>query len=165
MKLKFPEKKHKNAYKKLISEWSEVEEIEDTSPWALFYWNNFEEFLEKINLYRFNSPTWTNSTLLFLIDWSEIIWGIDIRHSIENDFLNEFWWHIWYGIAPKFRKKWYATKMLELALIEVKKIWLEKVLITCDITNIGSRKVIEKNWWIFERLTEDWKMNRFWLEL
>lgn len=55
--------------------------------------------------------------------------------------------------------------MLELWLIEAKELWLNKILITCDIDNIASKKVIEKNWWVFERLTNDWKMNRFWIEL
>lgn len=35
--------------------------------------------------------------------------------------------------------------MLELALVEAKKIGLTKVLITCDDNNVGSARVMEKN--------------------
>jgi len=165
MKLEFPQKKHKIAYEKLINEWGKIEDLSEISPWALFYWDNFEDFLETINLYKEKSPTSTNSTLFLLIENEEIIWWVDIRNNINHSNLKERWWHIWYWIAPKFRKKWYATKMLKLALVECKKLWLGKVLITCSINNIGSKKVIEKNWWIFERLTIDWTANRYWIDL
>jgi len=55
--------------------------------------------------------------------------------------------------------------MLELWLVEAKKIWLKKVLLTCDLDNIGSKKVIEKNWGVFERLTKNWSKKRFWIKL
>ena len=166
LKLKFPNIKHKEKYEKLIEYWWKIEDTDKISPWALFYWENFNEFLNKIEEVKNNPPKWyTNSSLFFLIENDKILWWIDIRHDIKAPILNEKWWHIWYWIAPKFRKKWYATKMLELWLIEAKNIWLDKALITCDIDNIGSKKVIEKNWWIFERLTNDWKMNRYWIKL
>ena len=44
--------------------------------------------------------------------------------------------------------------MLRLALLEAKKIGLEKVLITCLDDNIASAKVIENNGGVFERLAE-----------
>lgn len=165
LKLEFPNISHKNNYEKLINEWSKVEDLKEISPWALFIWDSFDDFLRLTRLYVKNSPRWVNSTLFFLINNEEIIWWIQIRHSLWNKILIEKWWHIWYWIAPKYRKKWYATKMLELWLIESKKLWLEKILITCDIDNIGSKKIIEKNWWVFERFTIDGKINRYWIDL
>ena len=35
--------------------------------------------------------------------------------------------------------------MLELSLMEAKKIGLSKILITCDDDNVGSARVMEKN--------------------
>ncbi len=107
--------------------------------------------------------------MYFMIDdevKNEIIWVIQIRHSINHPNLIEDWWHIWYWIAPKYRKKWYWSKMLKLALEKVKELWLdiEKVLITCNHDNIGSAKVIENNGWIYERTTEIWK-KRYWISL
>jgi predicted acetyltransferase len=57
--------------------------------------------------------------------------------------------------------------MLRLALLEARKIGLEKVLITCDDGNIASAKVIENNGGVFERLTmkEDRKIRRYWIAL
>jgi len=165
LKLEFPNIKHKDKYEELIKEWWKVEGLEEISPWRLFSWNNFKEFLENIINDIDNSVLWVNAHLFFLVENNVILWAIQIRHHINHPNLIEKWWHIWYWIAPQYRRKWYATKMLKLWLIEAKKLWLDKVLITCDINNIGSKKVIEKNWWVFERLTSDWKMNRFWVNL
>ncbi len=164
LKLEFPSEKHKKQYNKVIKEWGEKESI-PTSPMRFFFWDNYKNFLSTIKNDKTNNENWVNSHLFFLIKNNDILWSLQIRHTIEHPNLIEDWWHIWYWIAPKFRKKWYATKMLELWLIEARKLWLKKVLITCDINNIWSRKVIKKNWWIFERLTKDWTKNRYWIQL
>lgn len=151
-------------YEKIIKEWGDSEKI-PTSPRRFFDWENFEEFYEIIKNDVLNNKNWVNSHLYFLVDGENILWSLQIRHTIDHPNLIEDWWHIWYWIAPKYRKKWYATKMLELWLIEAKKLLLKKVLITCDTDNIWSIKVIERNWWVFERLTKDKDKNRYWIEL
>lgn len=164
LKLEFPNESHKIMYEKLIEEWWEAEDI-PTSPKALFIWKNFNEFLS-LNIKNItNSDIWVNSHLFLLLDGVEILWGIHIRHHIHHPKYNENIWHIWYWILPKHRRKWYATKMLELWLFEAKNLWLEKVLITCSLDNIGSKKVIIKNWWVFERTSKDWNDNRYWINL
>ena len=164
LKLEFPIKKHKQFYYNHIKEWWNYENS-IIAPSRLFYWDNFEDFLKAVTDDVINSNQWANAHLFFLIEECEIIWAIQIRHHINHPNLIEEWWHIWYWIAPKFRKKWYATKMLELWLIETKKLWLEKILITCNIDNIWSSKVILNNWWIFERLTKNWLKKRYWIDL
>ena len=166
MKLEFPNESHKENYENMIASWWKIENLSEISPWALFLWKNFEEFLEITNEHKINSKSWVNSDLYFLIDdVKNIVWAIQLRHTLWNTVLKEFWGHIWYWISPEFRKKWYAGKALELLLIKAKEFWLEKILITCEINNIASRKVIEKNWWIFERLSKCGKYNRFWINL
>lgn len=164
LQLQFPNTTHKKAYEKLIKDWWEAEKI-PTPPSRLFAWKDFEEFLSIVENDISNNLNWVNSHLFFLVDWDEILWSIQVRHTINHPNLIEKWWHIWYWVSPKHRQKWYATIMLELALKEAKKIWLEKVLITCDINNIGSNKVIQKNWWIFERIATDGEINRYWIDL
>ena len=172
MKLEFPNETHKDRYEKLIKIWWELENLDDMSPWALFHGDNFEEFLEITNEYKINGRSWVNSDLYFIIDdINNLVWSIQLRHTINNPILKEFWGHIWYWVAPEFRKKWYANKALKLLLIKATELWLEKILITSEISNIASIKVIEKNGWIFERVSdkkefeEYWKFNRYWIEL
>jgi len=165
MRLEIPNKGHKKNYEELVSEWKEYEDISDIAPWALFYWENFEDFLTTIEEYKTNSPTGVNSSLFFLLDNDYIVWAIDIRHTIDSPILKEIWGHIWYGISPKYRKKWYATKILELWLIETKKLWIKEVLMTCTVDNIASIKVIEKNLWVFERKSKFGNFNRYLINL
>ncbi len=164
MKLEFPNKSHKEAYWKLIKRWWEVEKI-PTDPSALFRWKDFDEFLKLMKEDVYNSAWWVNAHLFFLCDWDKILWAIQIRHHIDHPNLIEKWWHIWYWIAPEFRKKWYGTEILKLWLIEAKKLWIDKALITCDIDNIWSNKITKKSLWVFERKTKCWKGNRYWIEL
>jgi predicted acetyltransferase len=53
--------------------------------------------------------------------------------------------HIGYRIRPAERCKGYGTLLLALTLVEARKLGLERVLLTCDSDNIGSRKIIERN--------------------
>lgn len=57
--------------------------------------------------------------------------------------------------------------MLRLALIEAKKIGLQKALIVCHDENSASAKVIENNGGVFERFTEKdgKKIRRYWITL
>lgn len=57
--------------------------------------------------------------------------------------------------------------MLRLALIEAKKLGLEKVLVTCYDDNIASAKVIENNGGVFERFAvrDEKKYRRYWITL
>lgn len=67
--LEFPEEKHKNMYEELIRDWGKLEDTDKVSPRALFYWNNFNEFLKDIEKVKNNPPKWyTNSSLFFLIE-------------------------------------------------------------------------------------------------
>ena len=73
---------------------------------------------------------------------------ISIRHNL-NEVLEKYGGHIGYGIRFSEWNKGFGTLMLELSLVEAKKIGLCEILITCDDGNIGSARVIEKNGFTF----------------
>lgn len=161
MKLEEPNITHKNEYKNMIKKWWEYEDIEEMSPWALFAWENFEEFLKINKDWKTKSPTWVNAHIFFLLNEEKILWAIQIRYDLWNEVLNEYGWHIWYWIAPEYRWNWYANEILKLWLIESIKLWINEILITCTIDNIASEKVILKNGWVFEKLANEWKYKRY----
>lgn len=150
IKLEFPNETHREMYEGMLKEWSEFEEI-PTSPGRLFIWSTYEEFLGIIQKDVTENDNGVNSTLFFLVGNDTILWAIQIRHSIDHPNLRETGGHIWYGIRPSARGNWYATKMLELALIEAEKLWIEKILISCHSDNPASEKVILKNGWVFRK--------------
>ncbi len=163
LQLVFPDISHKSEYLSIMKEWT------PSSPWALFRWESFEEFLQlaKDDIKDGNIHG-VPATLFFLINETQRILGaIQIRHHINLPNFMEYSGHIGYGIRPSERRKWYATEMLRLALMESRKLWLHRVLITCDDSNAASYRVIEVNWWIFDRYCEKdgIKRRRYWINL
>jgi predicted acetyltransferase len=53
--------------------------------------------------------------------------------------------HIGYDVAPAARRQGHGTAMLRAALPIAAKLGLSQALITCDVDNIGSRRIIEAN--------------------
>ncbi len=75
----------------------------------------------------------------------------NLRHKL-NDELRKVGGHIGYGITPSYRRRGFATLILELSLIEARKMGIGDVLVSCHTDNIGSAKSIMNNGGI---LTED----------
>ena len=92
-------------------------------------------------------------TTFWLIDEEEFIGRVSIRHSLTPHLLREGG-HIGYDIRPSKRQMGYGKKMLALALPKAKELGIKKALVTCDETNIGSRKIIEANGGVLENSVE-----------
>ena len=91
---------------------------------------------------------------------------MNIRHYL-NDALLLNGGHIGDGVRPTERRKGVATIMIGLALLECKKIGLDRVLMVCDKNNIGSSKSIQNNGGILENeiLVDGIVEQRFWIDL
>ncbi|WP_277291072.1 GNAT family N-acetyltransferase [Streptococcus orisratti] len=93
----------------------------------------------------------------------------NIRHNLTLPHVFNTMGHIGYSIHPHERRKGYAKEQLRLALIEAGKLGIDRVLLTCDETNIGSEKTILANGGIYENTyhnSEDGsRTKRFWIEV
>ena len=108
-------------------------------------------------------------SVFFLLDEdrNRLLGAVNIRHYLNEHLLREGG-HIGDGIRPSERRKGYATEMIRLALIECKKLGINKVLMTCDKDNIGSAKSIINNGGILENefVNSDGEVEqRYWITL
>ena len=165
----------KEYYKELsemIDEWKIDHEINHTnhSPWAIFR-NDYHDFDYYLANLEHKEPIdgKVPSSTFFLLDTERniLLGAVNIRHYL-NDYLLKYGGHIGDGIRPSERGKGYGTEMIRLALIECKKLGINKVLMVCDKDNIASAKTIINNGGILENeiIDEDGDINqRYWIEL
>ena len=58
--------------------------------------------------------------------------------------------HIGYWVRPSERGRGYGKLMLRLALPKARRLGIHNALVTCDLGNTASRKVIEANGGVFK---------------
>ena len=83
-------------------------------------------------------------TFLWLVTENEYLGHVSIRHVL-NPWLEKIAGHIGYRIRPRHRRQGYGRLILRLALPEAHRLGINPALVTCDATNVASRKIIEAN--------------------
>jgi predicted acetyltransferase len=100
------------------------------------------------------------ATNLWLMDSDDYLGRIAIRHRL-TDQLRRAGGHIGYDVRPSSRRLGHATAMLKAALPVARSLGISSALVTCDIDNVASRKVIERNGGVLEDQQQG-KL-RFWI--
>ena len=105
-------------------------------------------------------------TYWWIVEDDEVLGAIALRHEL-NDFLLRAGGHIGYGVRPSARRRGLASFALGEVLPYAAKLGLTRVLITCNVANEGSRRVIEGNGGELEdiRDTEIGRLRRYWITL
>ena len=156
----------------MIDEWKKDQEENNTnhSPWSIFKndYHDFKNYLEKLEIKEGDDRHVPDSVFFLLDEESDRLLGaVNIRHCL-NDALLKDGGHIGDGIRPSERRKGYATKMIELALEECRKLGIDRVLMVCDKNNIASARSITNNGGVLENEIIDDKgrtVQRYWIEL
>lgn len=86
---------------------------------------------------------WVASTFLVAQVDAALIGRVSVRHEL-NDFLASHGGHVGYAVRPAYRRRGYATSMLRQALVVAAAVGVRDVLVTCDVDNVGSARVIER---------------------
>lgn len=130
--LSSPKEEYKNSFEAYVLDYKMINDDH--------YFNKYKKALENFNEYLKELPKGEVITSTFwLIHKNEVVGVVRIRHE-EVECAG----HIGYDISPRYRGKGYGFNILKLALEESKKIGLKEVVLTCNVENIVSKKIIER---------------------
>lgn len=104
------------------------------------YLHRLQDMAQGLNLAPGQVPT----THYWLVDGNEYLGKIDIRHQY-TDYHKQIAGIIGYDIRPSQRGHGYGKLLLKLGLERARQMDFDELIITCDVDNLASRKVMEAN--------------------
>jgi len=88
-------------------------------------------------------------TTLWWVAGDEYLGRIAVRHRLTQELL-DVGGHIGYDVRPSARRRGHATAMLRAVLPVAGDLGIDSALVTCDVDNVASRKVIESSGGVLE---------------
>ena len=162
-----------DEYNEMMAEWQTSGT--QIAPWFLDKpFDDLEDFAKFIQMLddceRGNlDKKFSSTTSYFVTDENgRRIGAASLRHYLTVDGYNT-WGHIGYGVRPSERRKGYATRILKMVLAEAKEKKIQRALLGCHSSNIGSAKVIENCGGILENIVADpddinETIRRYWID-
>jgi predicted acetyltransferase len=102
------------------------------------------------------------SEYLWITDGDAIVGFLRFTYEL-NEFLLEVGGHIGYSVRPSRRREGNASRALGLALDRARARGIDRVLVTCDETNVGSARTIESQGGRLEDVRNG--KRRYWIDL
>ena len=166
-----PNKEHESIAIDFIKEMIEYSSSFDGSNDLNLYLENYDEWLNFLEDDK-NNPrdNRVHARTFFLIreNDNKLLGMINIRLEL-NDYLYNIGGHIGYSVRPTERRKGYNTYQLYKGLEFCKSIGLDKVLITCNKDNIGSKKTILNSYGVLNNKVyledENIYIERYWIDV
>lgn len=114
------------------------------------------------------TPGHVRMTSYWAMEEGLMVGSIRLRYTLTLA-LRQVGGNIGYDVRPSRRNQGYATRMLALVLDHAREAGLDEVMITCDVDNIASARVIQKNGGIlhFQGKVEgnDEPIAHYWIDL
>ena len=109
---------------------------------------------------------WVHCSYRWIVEDGRPVGAIALRHEL-NDQLLASGGHIGYGVRPSARGRGVASWALARMLDEARRRDLRRVLITCDVGNPASARVIERSGGVLEdvRTVDGRTVKRYWVTL
>jgi len=113
----------------------------------------FRVFVDRVNAEEVDERVlperWVLTSTRWWVDGDRYLGRIAVRHRL-NDFLREVGGHVGYDVRPGARRQGHATAMLRAVLPHAHRLDIDPALVTCDVDNLASVRVIEASGGLLE---------------
>jgi len=106
---------------------------------ALDNFPGYLQYLKDGSIQRDSNQADSYTSTFWLIDEQHVVGVARIRHQSDPDA-----GHIGYDISPDHRNKGYGQFIFKAALDKALEIGIKEVILTCNVDNVASRKIIER---------------------
>ncbi|MGC0143833.1 GNAT family N-acetyltransferase [Pseudactinotalea sp. Z1732] len=114
------------------------------------------------------APGRVRADYLLAVVGPDVVGRTSIRYEL-NDFLLQVGGHVGYAVRPAFRRRGYATRILELSLAELRRAGVQRALVTCDDDNAASAAIITRRGGVLEDMRRESPgvvpKRRYWIDL
>jgi predicted acetyltransferase len=117
---------------------------------------NFDSFVRELHDHaegRALPGDWVPVSTFWLVDGEQFLGKVEARHELTEE-LRRYGGHVGYSIRPEMRWRGHGTRALALVLPHCLDLGLTHALLTCDTTNVASRRIIESNGGELEDITQ-----------
>ena len=104
-------------------------------------WKRYVERLDEVRRGIDLAPDRVAATFLVGEVDGHLVGRVSIRHEL-NGYLAVYGGHIGYAVRPAYRRRGYATELLQRGLVVAKELGITRALVTCDVGNEGSERTI-----------------------
>ena len=171
LRLERPALRHQAAFQAVVADYAlagEREKLELYQP-AIQDFGDYCDLLELNELGRRLPDGWVPISTFWMLDGEQRVCGIiRIRHQL-NGFLEEHAGHVGYDVPPSRRGQGNGRRLLELGLVEARRLGLGRVLLVCDDDNAPSLRIIERCGGAYQDTRqppgEPVPVRRYWIEL
>lgn len=131
-----------NADLAAIHDYAQHAEVVQYQNWGPNQWADTEEFLQKVMSWPSQNPRMSYGFCIASKETNQAMGGCGIYLNKEEPTEAK----IGYIMNPKFWNRGYTTEVvLELGKYAQEELKLQRVLATCDVRNMASRRVLEKS--------------------
>jgi predicted acetyltransferase len=136
-------------------------DLHDNEPWAT-YINRLERLRRGLDV----PPDRVPATFLIAEVGGELVGRTSVRHTL-NPYLARVGGHVGYGVRQRARRRGHATEILQRSLDLLRRLGVERALITCDDDKVGSATVIERCGGVLQDVVDDDGVlkRRYWVKL
>jgi predicted acetyltransferase len=166
MKLIKPTLEYQKSFCEMVADFKKHNEIE----YPKYFTENesYEQYVS--NLIKMEDEIcneYPTESFWLINDNDEIVGTIRYRKSL-NEYTVIDGGHIGFDIRPSYRRNGYGNIILNKMLEILYERNVDKVLVTCELDNVGSKRIIEKNSGFFENEQISKRTNkmvrRYWIK-